>query len=296
MMNNLPSISVALTTFNGGKYIEVQLASILNQSFAPTEVVICDDSSTDNTMEILEQWAKLYSVIKIYSSDKQLGVNMNFNKAISQCKGDYIALSDQDDIWELNKLENQLQDIQTLELLKGKSFPILSVHDLTMITADGIVIAQSAWKHNAGSPIVPKSSLLFTNNYNGCTMLFNKPLKNLVLPIPEKVPMHDHWIALTAFYLGRILTSETSLLNYRRHDNTVTKHKNNRLKRYLHNIFGKNYKQNEINQCKEFLSRHQKSLNPKAVRQIKSVIDLTNSINLVRKIHFSFKYRFTRLI
>ena len=87
-------ISVAMATYNGERYLPVQLDSILNQTIQDFEIVICDDCSRDNTRKILEDYAKLDSRIKVYLNETNLGFKKNFEKAISLCSGDYVALSD----------------------------------------------------------------------------------------------------------------------------------------------------------------------------------------------------------
>lgn len=99
-------ISVALCTYNGEKYLEEQIQSILNQSLPVDEIVVCDDGSTDSTLNILNIIAKQSSIkFTIIENEQRLNVVKNFEKAISKCEGDYIFLSDQDDIWHKNKVE-----------------------------------------------------------------------------------------------------------------------------------------------------------------------------------------------
>ncbi|RZL67923.1 MAG: glycosyltransferase, partial [Pedobacter sp.] len=110
---NKPLISIALCTYNGEKYIEKQLDSLVSQSYTPIEIVISDDSSTDGTWNILEKYAAVYPFIKLFKSRINLGFTKNFEQAISFCNGDFIALSDQDDIWDTDKLSilyNELGD------------------------------------------------------------------------------------------------------------------------------------------------------------------------------------------
>ena len=98
-------ISIALASYNGSKYIREQLDSILEQTYQDFELIICDDCSTDNTWQILQEYAQKDSRIKVFENERNLGFKKNFEKAISLCNGKYIALSDQDDIWIDNHLE-----------------------------------------------------------------------------------------------------------------------------------------------------------------------------------------------
>ena len=98
--------SVALCTYNGAKYIEEQIRSILDQTLPVDEIVVCDDGSTDETPQIVEEIAKDVSVdIHVYRNDNNLGVCANFQKAVDLCQGDIVFLSDQDDIWYPHKVK-----------------------------------------------------------------------------------------------------------------------------------------------------------------------------------------------
>ena len=104
-------ISIAMATYNGEKFIEEQLDSILAQTIKDFEIVICDDCSNDRTFFILEQYAKKYPLIKLHKNTKNLGFRENFLQAINLCTGDFIALCDQDDIWNEKHLEILLNNI-----------------------------------------------------------------------------------------------------------------------------------------------------------------------------------------
>ncbi len=105
----MDTISVALCTFNGEKYIKQQLDSIINQSFKPSQIIICDDQSTDNTVKAIKEVAKFSAIpVEVYVNDSRLGVTKNFAKAMSLCNHEYIAISDQDDKWKDNRLEVQM--------------------------------------------------------------------------------------------------------------------------------------------------------------------------------------------
>lgn len=107
-------ISVAMTTFNGERYLREQLDSIYSQTRVPDEVVVVDDCSVDNTSTILQEYHQSKGLTD-FVNDKNLGVNKNFEKAISLCTGDYIAISDQDDIWFKNKLELSYLKLKEIE-------------------------------------------------------------------------------------------------------------------------------------------------------------------------------------
>ena len=288
-------ISVALTTYNGQYHIKEQLYSILNQTLTPYEIVICDDNSTDDTVIIIENIAKSYNQIKLFVNKQNLGINFNFQKAISLCNGEYIALSDQDDIWAPEKLMIQLASILEFEDINGRA--LLSAHDFSVISSEGKLQLNSIYKHRILG-IKPNNTLLFANNYWGCTMMFNKALKKLILPFPSEIHTHDHWITLNAFCFGQIIQIEETLIKYRRHGKNYSPFEYNplpsllvRIPKYFIGTFKKDYYQSEIIQLKAFYSKHEKTINFKLKKDIKSIVNLSNKINLWRKITFTIIYR-----
>jgi glycosyltransferase involved in cell wall biosynthesis len=122
------SISIALCTYNGAAYIAEQLDSILGQTLPPDEIVIVDDGSTDDTPGIVRGYAEKYGNIHFFENEERLGFVRNFSRAISLTKGDYVALSDQDDIWTENHLEVLLSHIGDKAVCVG---------DAVMIGPDG---------------------------------------------------------------------------------------------------------------------------------------------------------------
>ena len=110
-MSSPDKISVALCTYNGEQFLSRQLASIQQQTRTPDELVVCDDCSTDRTLEILQDFAASAAFpVRITQNDDNLGFVANFERAIQLCQGDLIALCDQDDIWYPTRLERSLQE------------------------------------------------------------------------------------------------------------------------------------------------------------------------------------------
>src|SRR4051812_33755133 len=105
-MSTLPTISVALCTYNGAKYLPAQLASLVQQTHLPIELIVCDDSSTDATPQILKEFAAISPFsVRLQFNEANLGSTKNFEKAIGLCTGAVIATCDQDDVWLPQKLE-----------------------------------------------------------------------------------------------------------------------------------------------------------------------------------------------
>jgi len=202
-------ISVALTTYNGEKFLREQLDSIYAQSYKNIEVIVCDDCSSDSTVGILEEYRSKFG-LKYYINEKNLGFVKNFEKAISLCTGDFIALSDQDDIWVVAKLETLINQIGESDLIFA---------DAVMIDDDEEIITDSFMKANLlyYSKSDQFERLLYRNFVQGASMLFRTELRERILPFPEEIPYHDWWIALTAASGSEIKYEEKALIKYRIH-------------------------------------------------------------------------------
>lgn len=212
-------LSVAMATYNGGQFIEEQINSIINQSLPPDEIIICDDGSTDNTVDIIHEIIEKYpGKIKLFINKNGLGPAMNFEKAIQLCQGDYIALSDQDDVWKKDKLELSLKKLIEIET-KYHDIPILIHTDLEVVNQALETSSKSFWQLSGINPgILRKYS--FAGVYNGitgCTTIFNQKTKQYIFPFPKNIIMHDSWIGLCVAKYGKIDYIEQTTILYRQH-------------------------------------------------------------------------------
>lgn len=207
-------VSVALATFNGKKYLRNQLDSICNQTYKNIEIIVSDDASSDETIELLNEYKSKYG-LKYYINDKNYGLISNFQKAIEHCTGDYIALADQDDIWKPNKIEMLLKNIDNKSLICS---------DALVIDSNGNVLSHSLFDYAKLKFFYQDQFkyLLFGNFVPGCTMLFRKELKDYILPIPQNFQFHDWWIALVAAAIGGIAFCSEPLIMYRKHDSNCS--------------------------------------------------------------------------
>ncbi len=215
-------ISIALCTYNGAEYIEELLDSINNQTVLPTELVVQDDKSSDQTIEIIERFkerAKFPVLIDV--NNNNLGVIKNFELAMNRCTSQYIAFSDQDDVWKPNKLEVTLQEMQRQEQLYGENTPILVHTDLEIVDSQLQSIAPSMMQYqhiqNESSMDDAVRVLLAQNYVTGCTMLCNQSLLKIAVPLPNGIIMHDWWLALIAALYGHIGFIKDSTILYRQH-------------------------------------------------------------------------------
>lgn len=209
-MKDTHSISVAMATYNGEEYIKEQLDSILVQLNNNDEIVISDDGSSDNTINIINSYKD--KRIKLINGPK-LGVKKNFENAIKNCQNEYIFLADQDDIWVGNKVEIVLN-----YFIRKKAD--LIIHDCDVVNNKLEVINESFYdlrKSKKG-----KIKNIFKNSYIGCCMAFKSSFKDKILPIPNNIEMHDQWIGLKIERYGKVKFINEKLIHYRRHDNNVS--------------------------------------------------------------------------
>lgn len=203
------TISVCLASYNGEKYIENQLHSILVQLSCFDEVIVSDDFSTDRTIEIIDSMKD--DRIRLLKNKKNKSPIYNFENALNNVTGDIVFLSDQDDVWMPDKIK------VTLEYLKQYD---LVVSDATLIDADGTVTTDSFYElYGSGAGLFKN---LYRNRFLGCTMAFNRRLLEYALPFPSDIPMHDMWLGLVCEVFGKTKFIDNKLIYYRRHPDTVT--------------------------------------------------------------------------
>jgi len=219
-------ISVCMATYNGEKYIEEQVKSILPQLEEDDELVVSDDGSTDNTIKILESFndkrikifhhdkknIKVPFLLSSKTADKFYFVARNFEHALAKAEGDYIFLSDQDDVWMPDKIE--------------KILPYLKEDKL--VISDAWVVDSNLEKIDKFSKYVAYKKGFLANVFkkggaaHGCVCAFTKKIKNFILPMPKNVLTHDFWIGLLAELKFSSIYIPEQLVLYRRHSSTVS--------------------------------------------------------------------------
>jgi glycosyltransferase involved in cell wall biosynthesis len=218
-------VSIALCTFNGALYLREQLDSLLGQTSLPTELVLSDDGSSDASVSIVTEFARAVGMrLVIAPAHTRLGVTQNFNLALSLCSRQYVALSDQDDVWLPDKLATALAAMHEGEARYGTSCPLLVHSDLTVVSADLRPISSSFMRSEGLCNPSPHDALtiLLTQNFvTGCTMLVNRPLLERALPIPKEAVVHDWWLALVAASCGHVLYVDQPTIMYRQHDSNA---------------------------------------------------------------------------
>lgn len=210
-------IGIAMTTYNGEHFLREQIDSILNQTYTDFELIICDDVSSDSTVDILNEYAQKDSRIHIVQNEKNLGFLKNFEKAILICLergAEYIALSDQDDIWTPDHLSTLL----------------ISIQENKTLLAGGLITSYA--NGQTGDTIIHKDSdsqieklqyLLYGSDViSGCCMLIRSSFFRYSLPISNNYFAHDLWFHFIGVLLNSITFINTPITLHRNHLNNVT--------------------------------------------------------------------------
>jgi glycosyltransferase involved in cell wall biosynthesis len=213
-------VSVAMCTYNGGAFVAEQLRSIVEQTRPVDEIVVCDDVSGDNTLDIVRAFAATAPVrVRIDVNESNLGYRLNFSKAMSLCTGDVILLADQDDIWLPAKVA------RILDIFENRSEVDLVFSDADLVHEDlspvGYTIWQSIEFHRGRQAMVRDGRFLLLlmnrNVVTGATAAIRSRIRDIVLPVPGTW-VHDAWIATLVAATGTAEFIEQPLILYRQHD------------------------------------------------------------------------------
>jgi glycosyltransferase involved in cell wall biosynthesis len=214
------AVSVAMCTYNGSRYVREQLESIAAQTSLPDELIICDDRSTDGMPEILERFKQRVPFpVHVEVNQENRGSTKTFERAIGLCRGEIIALADQDDVWHSNKLSCMLE-------VFGRGNGIGAVFsDAQLIDQDSRPLSKSLWssfvftpreqdtfEDGQGLKVMLKHTLV-----TGATMAFRSKFRDLIFPIPPN-QIHDLWIALLIASVSHLALIRRPVMQYRRHE------------------------------------------------------------------------------
>jgi glycosyltransferase involved in cell wall biosynthesis len=198
-----------MATYNGAPYVQQQIESILKQLRQGDELLISDDSSSDDTLKIIGTFKD--ERIKIYPNQNFRNPIFNFEYVLSKSDGEIVVLADQDDVWCDVKIDTILKNIKGVDLV---------LSDCTIIDEHNRVIADSFFQLNRSDAGIVKN--LIKNSYLGCCMAMRKCVIEKALPFPKNIPMHDWWIGLVGEVFFRVKLIRQPLMSYRRHGVNVT--------------------------------------------------------------------------
>lgn len=217
------TLDIVIATYNGESYILEQLDSILAsddfQSIVD-KIIISDDNSTDRTREILTDYTNRYSFIDLHINKGKKGVIGNFSNALNLSTADYVVLCDQDDYWKKDKLTILINGLKDIERNVNGKTPCLFFTDLEVVDVSLQIIDKSFFHMIKNNPdtFFKTHSVLLMNIVPGCSMIINKKLKEIALPIKDGIYLHDWWFLLIAHFVGEVGFSRNSTFKYRQHD------------------------------------------------------------------------------
>jgi GT2 family glycosyltransferase len=216
-----------MSTYNGARFVAEQIESIRRQSLTGWSLIVRDDGSSDDTVRIVESLATRDSRIRFLRDDRgNVGPAASYGNLLDQATGydpDYVALADQDDIWYPDKLERELDHLQKREREIGTAVPLLVHSDLSVVGEDLRPIHASflAFQRLRHVDRWPLGTLLVQNFVTGCTVLINRALLRVAVPLPAVILMHDWWLALCAAAFGEVRFLPGSTVLYRQHGNNA---------------------------------------------------------------------------
>jgi glycosyltransferase involved in cell wall biosynthesis len=207
-------VSVVLGTYNGEKYLKKQIDSILQQTYSNIELIVTDDCSTDGTPTILREFADRHENVRVYFNEINLGLVRNFERAVRYAQGEYIAFSDQDDIWLPEKIQRLVDNL-------GDN--MLVYCDSAYIDTEDRLIGKKLsdyriWIKGKNLYAIESDSLWMA----GHAMMFRRELLNMALPFPCSPHIgHDEWMTYIAMLKGTISFVPEALVLYRQHGNNL---------------------------------------------------------------------------
>jgi glycosyltransferase involved in cell wall biosynthesis len=216
-------IYVVLATYHGERFLGEQLDSLLAQRYPLWRLLLRDDGSRDATAEVAARYAARDPRIRLLPpSTRNEGPASNFADLLQAAYAEgaeYVLLMDQDDIWLPDKIGEELSAMRAAEIRQGSGIPILVHSDLALVDRDGRLLGTSFMRYQRirNESAEPLRTLLVLNYVTGCTVLVNRPLLAVALPIPSQAMMHDWWLALIAAASGSIVYLPQATVYYRQH-------------------------------------------------------------------------------
>ena len=199
------TVSVCLASYNGERYIEEQIQSVLAQLAPSDELIVSDDASSDQTVDIIKRMGD--ARIRLLQNAKSLGIVQNFARALKAAQNEVIFLCDQDDVWLAEKIEVLLNQIGDNWLIHSDAFVVDTNLNVTQRS-------YTALKPNLNGNFV---KYLIMNDVTGCTALFSRKLVEKSFPIPDGYYVHDHYLALMASFFNKVNYCDKPLIYYRQH-------------------------------------------------------------------------------
>lgn len=215
-------VQILLATYNGECFVKEQIESLMKQTYNNIQVIVRDDGSSDETVNILNKLKTIYSdKLFIVKDKKKCGSSKsNFMQLLKHATADYVMFCDQDDFWFSEKVHTTLKAMKKYEELNPEK-PVLIYSNYEETDSQLIPIKSNKKNNQIYNEHLDVNHLLVQNYVTGCTMMINKLLYQNTLEYRDEMLMHDWWIALYAATFGKIIHIQDVLMYYRQHQNNV---------------------------------------------------------------------------
>lgn len=208
-------IDIIMATYNGSKYIKAQVLSLISQNFQDWRLHVYDDCSTDDTINIVQELCAIDKRIFLHTNEKNVGCALTFLNGICQSNADFIMLCDQDDIW----FDSKLEVLHKKMLCSNPCTPKICFSRGYQYDE---IERKITGRINMNVPLSLSDFLLLNGGIQGCSMIINRPLVQLIKRYSSLVAMHDHHISALAFMFGEVEMVDSDLMLYRKHGSNVT--------------------------------------------------------------------------
>ena len=285
-------VDILMATYNGERFVADQLLSLLQQEYPHIHIYIRDDGSTDQTVNIIEDFCSKYpqNITFIQDGKKNLGATQNFAALMEYSTASYICFSDQDDIWMKDKVQWMMGIMEKTEK-QHPGVPVYVFSDLTVADTNMNITHRSLNQRDGLSPRkTATNQLLMQNVPYGCATMINRELLLKSLPIPKDALLHDHWMALVASLFGKITYLDEPLVLHRIHDNNASragsvhrKEIDQQLASKINNKNFHNYLFKQVAQAEALLKKFEPELSEKQVNTLQQFIALKTTKGIERK-------------
>ena len=279
-------IEILLATYNGEKYLEEQIQSLIDQTYKDIRILIRDDNSMDNTVPLIKDLEKRYPGKVIYVQDNEEcgSAKANFMALLKHATAEYVMFCDQDDVWLPDKVQDMFDEMKRQE--KEFCGPLLIYSDYISVDKNLKPLNENKKNSQVYNPKLDLNHLLVQNYINGCCMIVNKNLYEKTLVYREEMLMHDWWIAIYAATFGKIVHMNKSLMYYRQHGDNVVGSVDIRSLQYVKiKLMSKDTKKANmlyIQQAAAFYEEYEKEMEVWQKEVIKAFLEIPNLTKISR--------------
>ena len=287
-MKQEKKIEILLATYNGEKYLNEQIDSIINQTYTNWKLLIRDDGSEDRTLEILKEYEKRDERINILRDNKgNLGFVKNFEELLKNSSEEFIMFSDQDDYWLENKIEKYIGVLENLDVEKLKK-PLL-IHSNSFVCDEKLNILKKKFVDSKVALQYGGNGYFFAYFVQGSTTLINRKLIDLGLPFLKSVTLHDRYFHLLVEFFGNRIFIDESLIKYRQHSNNEIGARSSVIKKIL---FKRYFDERERKLILEVKRKYLKKIKKEKIKKIIRYLEVTDPMkNRFIKFFFSLEFK-----